>query len=273
MPKIQIILPTRLTPQHLGVVLQYFEASQRLSASEWKLALEAFDWLANATIATGKRRQSFRQFYESTVEQRYADGFLAQLLAADDPAATGETLQRQTAAALLADLEQAKLYDESVADSEYLAAYCLYWWTSFARGYRFEAIVLRELRSAGIAFTAHDVKVRAERLAPYDLIVNRRLGDIKHTTYFLYTARSFPLHCDFYVTRLYDARRRRYVPIVLLTEAAWHDLNGPVTMATLETAASVFPAPVQIMFEGQSLIVVTLASWKELVRRRQPQEL
>ena len=184
MPKTQIILPTRLTPPHLGAVLKYFEAANRLSATEWKLALEAFDLLASATVVTGRRRRSFRQFYEGTVERRHAQRFLTELLAADDPEATGEALQQQTAAALLTDLEQTGLYHEDVADSEYLAAYCLYWWTSFARGYRFEAAILRELRVAGIAFVAHDLRVRVERLSPYDLIVNRRLGDIKNTTYF-----------------------------------------------------------------------------------------
>jgi hypothetical protein len=92
---------------------------------------------------------------------------------------------------------------------------------------------------------------RAERLSPYDLIVNRWLGDIKHTTYFLHTARSFPLKCDFYITRLYDTRRRRYVRTVILTEAAWRDLNGAVTAATLENAANFFPAPVQVKLVGK----------------------
>lgn len=272
MPKTQIILPARLTPPHLDAVLKYFEATQRLGATEWKCALEAFDLLGSATLVTGRSRKSFRQFYESTVEQRHAQRFLTELLAADDPEATGEVLQQQTAADLLADLEQAGLYDEDVANSEYLAAYCLYWWTSFARGYRFEAAILRELQVSGITFVTHDPRVRSERLSPYDLIVNRRLGDIKHTTYFLHTARALPLKCDFYITRLYDARRRRYVRIVILTEAAWHDLNGPVTAATLETAAGFFPAPVQIVFEGQRFVVATFDLWKERVTRRQQRE-
>ncbi|MGH9846932.1 MAG: hypothetical protein ACREEM_50185 [Blastocatellia bacterium] len=196
MPATQIILPSRLSASHLDAVLKYFEATQRLRAPEWMLALEAFDLLRQATLVTGRQRRSFQQFYESTVEQRYADEFLSDLLAADNPETKGEALQRQVAAAILAELEQQGLYHEDIAGSEYLAAYCLYWWTSFARGYRFEAAVLRELEIAGIAFTAHDLRVRAERLAPYDLVVNRRLGDIKHTTYFLHTARALPLRCN-----------------------------------------------------------------------------
>lgn len=272
MPNTQIILPSRLTQPHLGAVLKYFEATHRLRATEWKLALEAFDLLASATLVVGKRRRSFRQFYESTVERRHANRFLTDLLAADDPETIGESLQQQIAAAILANLEQEGLYHEDVPDSEYLAAYCLYWWTSFARGYRFEAAVLRELRGGGIAFIAHDLRVRAERLSPYDLVVNRRLGDIKHTTYLLHTARSWPLKCDFYITRLYDARRRRYQQIVILTEEAWHDLNGEVTAATLETAADFLPEPVRIVFDGQRLVVIAFPLWKEKVIAQQQQE-
>lgn len=132
--------------------------------------------------------------------------------------------------------------------------------------------IIRELQAAGIAFTTHDLRARAERLSPYDLVVNRRLGDIKHTTYFLYTARSLPLKCDFYITRLYNTRRRRYERIVILTEDAWRDLNGAVPTVKLEVAAEFFPAPAQIVFEGQNLIVVTFDLWKERIKRRQRQE-
>lgn len=272
MPKPRIILPARLAPPHLAAVLKYFEATDRLSAGEWKLALEAFDVLGGATLMTGRRRRSFRQFYESTVERRHADRFLTEMLAADDPEVKGAFLQHQVAAAILANLEQEGLYHEDVADSEYVAAYCLYWWAAFARGYRFEAAVLGKLRAAGIAFVAHDLQVRAERISPYDLVVDRRLGDIKHTTYFLYTARSLPLKCDFYITQLYHAQRRRYVQIVILTEESWHDLNGPVKAATLETAADFFPEPVQIVFEGRRFVVVTFDLWKDRVKRRQERE-
>jgi hypothetical protein len=75
------------------------------------------------------------------------------------------------------------------------------------------------------------------------------------------------------ITRLYDARRRRYVQIVILTEEAWHDLNGAVTAAALETAADFFPEPVQIVFEGQRFVIVTFDLWKEREKRRQQQEI
>ncbi len=203
------------------------------------------------------------------MEDRYADGFLADLLAADDPRTKGDLLQREISATILARLEQEGLYSDDITDSEYLAAYCLSWWTGFARGYRFEVAIFSELQNEGIKFAAHDLRVRAERLSPYDLIVDKRLGEIRHTTYFLHTARSLPLKCDFYITRLYDARHRRYSQIVILTQEAWEDLNGEVTAAKLETAADFFPEPVQIMFENRRFIILTFESWKERVKRRQ----
>ncbi|MCG3161660.1 MAG: hypothetical protein JMDDDDMK_02857 [Acidobacteria bacterium] len=272
MPNIQITLPVSLTAPHLNTVLKYFERANRISPPEWKLVFEAFDLLGRATVKIGRRRITFRQFYEREVERRYADDFLNDLLATDVPEAEGETLQQKVAFNLLTWLEQDGLYHSEVADSEYLAAYCLYWWTSFARGYRFEVAILRELQTAGIVFTAHDLRIRAERFSPYDLVIDRRLGDIKHTTYFLHTARALPLQCDFYITRLYHARRRRYQPIVILTEETWRELNGAVTTATLETAAEIFPAPAQIVFQGKNLIVVTFDLWKERVKRRQQKE-
>lgn len=273
MPGTQITLPPSLTAPHLRAVLKYFESANRLNPQEWKLALGAFDLLGRATIVMGRRRLSFRQYYEREIEHRYANEFLNSLLASDDPEAGDEAMQQKIALGIITNLEEAGIYHEDVADSECLAAYCLYWWTSFARGYRFEVAILRELQAAEIAFTAHDLRVRAERLSPYDLVVGRRLGDIKHTTYFFYTARSLPLKCDFYITRLYNTRRRRYERIVILTEEAWHDLNGSVPTVTLEAAADLFPAPAQIVFEGQNLIIVTFDLWKERVKRRQQQEI
>lgn len=129
------------------------------------------------------------------------------------------------------------------------------------------------MKAAGVEFIAHDIRSRAERLSPYDLVVLRRLGDIKHTTYFLQTARSLPLSCDFYITRLYDTQSRHYVRAVILTEAAWDDLNGPVADSLLAEAALRFPTPVGIYFEGQRLIVVTFDLWAAKVLQRQQEEI
>jgi hypothetical protein len=272
MEKIQITLPSQLTPAHLRLVLKYFEKTDRLSPQEWKIVLDAFDALGKGTVAIGKRRRTFQQVYERQVERVYAEDFLATLLEQNLSESEAEALERQTALEILARLEQTGLYHEQVAGSEYLAAYCLYWWTAFARGYRFELTVFRDLRASGIAFVAHDLRKRAERRSPYDLVVLRQRGDIKRTTYFLHAARSQRLSCDFYITQLYVPRRRRYLGVVLMTRAAWKTWNGQVLSATMETAADFFPKPVQVMLEGQPFVVAPYDLWKEKVKRRQEKQ-
>ncbi|MDQ3010364.1 MAG: hypothetical protein M3X11_06640 [Acidobacteriota bacterium] len=273
MPEIRITLPDGLTTEHLSTVLAYFENSGRLSSIEWKLALKAFDLLGRAMIVGQGERQSFRQFYDQAVDRPYADQFLVQITAPEATGVTTNAQQQKLAFEIIANLERDGWYAEGIENSEYLAAYCLYWWTSFARGYRFELEIFRDLRAAGVDFTAHDVCSRSERRSPYDLVVQRRLGDIKHTTYFLYTARSLPLTCDFYITRLYDSLWKRYRRVVILTESAWYDLDGVVADALLTEAADRFPDPVGIIFEGQRLIVVTFDLWLEKIRQRQQEEI
>lgn len=272
MPQVRITLPPNLTARHLRVVLKYFEKTNRLSAREWKVALEAFDVLGKGTVAIGRQRMSFRQVYDRYVDRQYADDFIAQLMVLEDLEADAELLQQKIAFDMLARLEREGLYHEEVAGSEYLAAYCLYWWTSFARGYRFELTIFRDLRSSGIVFTAHDLRKRTERRSPYDLVVLRQLGDIKSTTYFLHSARTLPLNCDFYITRLYDPRRRCYLSVVVMTEVAWRALNGEVATVSLETAAGFFPKPVQIVLEGRRFVIAPYDLWKQKVKQRQQEE-
>lgn len=273
MSTVRITLPSLLTTRHRRVVLKYFEHTDRLSPQEWQIAFNTFDALGQASVTIGRRRMRFQQVYNRYIDRQYADRFMAQLMALTELETDAEVLQQQYAFDILAMLEREGLYHENVADSEYLAAYCLYWWAAYARGYRFELVIFRDLRASNIAFVAHDLRRRTERRSPYDLIVQRQVGDIKNTTYFLSSARAQPLHCDFYITRLYHPRRRRYVSIVVLTEAAWSTLDGDVIPVSLETAAHFFPQPVQIVLEGQRFIIVPFDLWKEKVKRRQPEEV
>jgi hypothetical protein len=272
MPQISISLPSHLTTQHRRVVLKHFEKTERLSPQEWKMALQAFDMLGKGTIKIERRQMSFQQFYDRHVDRPYADDFIARLMKLED-LEKAETLQQKTAFEILAMLEREGFYRENLVSSEYLAAYCLYWWTSFAKGYRFELSIFRDLKASGIAFVAHDLRKRSERRSPYDLLVLRQVGDIKNTTYFLYSARALPLNRDFYITRLYHSQRRRYLTVVLMAKAAWRRLNGEVPTASLETAASLFPQPVQITFEGQDFVILPFDLWKDKVKKRQQEEI
>jgi hypothetical protein len=271
-PQVQISLPTELTDEHLQVALKYFESTARLTPREWRIALECFDVLGKAEVAVARRRSTFLQAYGRYVDRRFADDFIAKLIRLEDLRAEADGLEQQTSRDVLAALERGGLYDEKVPNSEYFAAYCLYWWSAFARGYRFEVTILRDLEAAGIVFHAHDLTKRNERMSPYDLVVLRQLGDIKHTTYFLHTARTRRLQCDFYVTRLYDSRRRRYVSIVVLQEPAWRAINGPVTEAPLESAADFFPDAVQVVFDQQRLVIVSYEEWKRKVKEQQAED-
>lgn len=236
------------------------------------VALNIFHALGKGIVNVGRRRMTFQQLYDRRIDTRYADSFITRLMALEDLDTEADALLQETALTILAVLEREGLYHEEVAGSEYLAAYCLYWWTAFARGYRFELSIFRDLEASGIAFLAHDLRNRKERRSPYDLVVMRQLGDIKNTTYFLQTAATQPLRCDFYVTRLYDSRRRRYVPVVLMTEAAWRLWDGDVMAASLETAANLFPQPVKFVFGGHPFVMVLYELWKDKVKRKQPGE-
>jgi hypothetical protein len=57
-----------------------------------------------------------------------------------------------------------------------------------------------------------------------------------------------------------------------MTHAAWETWNGEVPSATLETAADFFPGPIQVMLEGQPLVLAPYDLWKQRVKRRQEQE-
>ena len=151
MPQVHIALSPNLTARHLRVVLKYFEKTNRLSPQEWKVALETFDALGKGTVTIGRQRMSFQQVYDRYVDRRVADDFIAQLMALEDLEAEAEALQQKIAFEMLAMLEREGLYHEEVVSSEYLAAYCLYWWTSFVRGVRFEVMVFRDLCASGIA--------------------------------------------------------------------------------------------------------------------------
>jgi hypothetical protein len=272
MPDVSIRLPVRLTRKHLRVVRKYFENTDRLSPQDWTIALESFHLLGSATVILAQQPLTFHQVYDRYIDQVYADDFSKRLLELENHGTKAEALQQEYAFAILEMLEQNSLYHEEVEDSEYLAAYCLYWWTAFGKGYRFELTICRDLRESGITFITHDISNREERRSPYDLIVSQQWGDIKTTAYFMYNAAMLPLSCDFYITRLYHTRQRRYLNIVILTEAAWHKLNGEVPMADLDTAADFFPDPVQIPFSGQNLVNAPYEIWKVKVKKRQQEE-
>lgn len=213
--------------------------------------------------------QTFAQFYQEVFDRPYSSALLAELLLLDDVEGEGalraEEMGKQAAASLSA-LGLGGLQETLTVEQRLLLAYCLYWWGAFAKGYITEIAVFRDLKQSGIVFQAHDLRQAAERFSPDDLTVSGLRGDIKSSTYFLHTARHFPLRHDFYITALFDAQSRQRRRVVMMQADAWDKIDGDTQAAELAQAAALLPQPVAINVKGQRLIVVEYNLWKEKIR-------
>jgi hypothetical protein len=67
----------------------------------------------------------------------------------------------------------------------------------------------------------------------------------------------------------YDAARRSYRRIVILTEEAWHGINGKTVRGDLARAAQLLPRVVGVTFLGYHLVVADYPVWKQKVLHRQ----
>lgn len=262
-------LATNLTDEHKALVLRYLGEAERFSLAEWVTLLEAFTTLSGSMARLDDERLTFQAFYDRFIDQVYSEVFIAGLFAETDILARVPAIQASYARQIYQRLRNEPFALGSTPETECLLAYCLYWWASFARGYAFELEVFRDLEAAGVHFTAHDLRMREQRFSPCDLTVLGMTGDIKNTTYFLYIARSFPLTCDFYITRLYNAVTRRYIRIVVLTDEVWRRINGDTVSSDLAKAAQLLPQVVGVTFLGYDLVVADYEVWKQKVLQRQ----
>lgn len=270
---IQITLNPQLTKDERVAIGRYLTEHGRLRAEEWVTALHAFDILGSSTLTVGGGTETFSSIYTRLVEERHADRFIERILALEtDIQVEGERLKAVVARKIARDLSEAGFYRRDVPETRYLLAYCYYWWDAFARGYIFEAQVYQDLAQSDIDFLAHDIRDPVERRSRSDVIILGREGDVKTSTYFLTADRTKVLRHDFYIARLYDARRHRYTIVVLMKEDAWRDIDGDTTPAVLDQAANFLPEPVQVEYAGFPLIVVDYDVWKERVKARQRQE-
>jgi hypothetical protein len=266
---VRVELTSALTDEQKAAVLRYLGEAERFSSAEWVTLLEAFTTLHDSTVQLEEATLSFQVFYERLVDRKSSDQFIAELLANTDVSVQASALQARYARQIYQQLRSPPYVLGSTPESECLLAYCLYWWASFARGYTFEWETFRDLTDAGIRFVAHDLLVREQRRSPVDLMVLDLMGDVKSTTYFLYVARSFPLTCDFYITRIYHGAEQRYVRIALLTGEAWRRIDGDTVSGDLARAPSLLPQVVGITFLGYDLIVVDYEVWKQKILQRQ----
>ena len=270
---LKIELNPQLTQPERAAITRYLTQHGQLSTQEWLVALRAFDLLGNSTAIIGEQRETFSAIHTRLVDQKHADDFIEQLLKLKkDVRAKGERLKAAVARTIARGLADAGLYQQDIAETRYLLAYCYYWWNAFAKGYIFEVQIYRDLEGSGVEFTAHDIRDPIERRSRSDLIVLGREGDIKTSTYFLTTARTqIPRH-DFYIARLYDRQHRRYRVAVIMSEATWRDIDGDTVFTTLEKATTLFPQATQVRYANGVLVVVDYDGWKQRVKAQQQEE-
>jgi len=271
-----ITLHPLFTEAHQKVVLKYLQSPRALSKAEWTEALTAFDLLSLSLIHYEGRSQTFKRFYEEEIEQKYASLLITDLLEMKDVENEGARRAFALLGKVRADLEEnlplfgipqsGRLREPLTVEGRLLLAFCTYWWGSFAKGYITEITIFRVLEKEGIQFQAHDILSQEGRFSSWDLIVEGMEGDIKSSTYFLYTSRSFPLRHAFYITSLYNRNKRKYLRVVILKESAWHEINGETVPTTLEQVWGVFPGAGEISFKEQRLIVVEYELWKAKIK-------
>ena len=181
---VQIDLPFSFRAQHRRATLAYLVERRAMSDADWLTDEEAFDLLRGAKARLGGREKTIEEIYNEVVENKYADDFIQRLLQASDVPQEAERLRHEIAKTIISQLTELGWFDPRTKDSRFLLAYCLFWWYSFTKGYAFEIEIFADLKKSGVAFNAHDLRVRAERFSAFDLFVLTFCGEIKTSTYF-----------------------------------------------------------------------------------------
>ena len=270
MAQLFIKLPQKMTKVHQIIVEKYLIDSRQLTKNQWRVALEAFDLLATATAQKGTQVHTFRTLYRLLIDKAYATSFLRELEKMDDPERNGLALQAKITRQIGVQLGQSGWIDvQQVPYSLYLQAYCAFWWDSFAKGYRFEAAVFRDLRRSGIDFWAHDFTESQQRYTSYDLIVSGWQGDVRTSTYFLTTARTRTLSHAFYITRLWHQQRRKRVWAVAMQPHIWDEIDGDTEVVHLYQVPKRFPEVSKVYSNNRTLIVAEYTVWKTKILRYQ----
>jgi hypothetical protein len=142
-------------------------------------------------------------------------------------------------------------------------------WVSFARGYRFEVSIYRDLKVSGVEFVAHDILNPDERHSPFDLIVLGLRGDIKYSTYFLSADMLSRAASDFFITRIYDVMEREWLYIVIIRATVWQRFDGMTVLTSRSELTRLLPSPSLVEINGNMIVVISYKDWKQRVRERQ----
>lgn len=259
----EVRLNPQLRQEHHRVLLHYLVDELTLSSSDWSTLVEAVGLLDDSVTVIGRQEQTFRQFYSTHIDRKFADSFLARLFTLEALEVEGSRLQAKVARKICRLLDEIEGINRDDNDCRILLVNCLYWWAAFSRGYLFELAICRDLSASGIRFRAHDIANRNERFSPYDLLVEGFRGDIKYTTYFLTTARLTQLNSYFFITRWYHTRRREWLRVVIFRERMRERLFADVaaTQKTLEELSLNSPAAFTI--DNITLTALECEQWKQ----------
>jgi len=264
----EIHLNPKLTARHIELALKYLSRPTSIAGEEWPIALEAFDLLRSSIVNYKGTTYTFTEFYTEVVDNQYADAFIAELLKLADMS-EAPRLVRAYNQRVIEDLAALGVVDDAADEERCLAAFCVYWWSSFMKGYVREQTIFRDLEEAGIQFVGHNLAVREERMSPFDLLLLGFKGDIETSTYFLLVARSYPLSCDFYITRLFSRRLQRWRDVVIMTTAMWMRIDGETKPCRLAEVGDVLPDVAQVTLFGDTLVIVDYTVWKAKVKAKQ----
>ena|GEM_PF-2103386 len=189
MPSVAIQLSADFVPYHEDVVIRYL-ADQLHGQNDWRLAIEAFNLLDNATVTISGSIYNFRTLYRQFVDERFSDLYLHALVGLTNIREQSPTLWASFARQIVQTFIQLQWQVDGQTAIRLYLSYLLYWWNAFARGYAFEVEVFQDLEHSSIHFQAHDLLDRYERFSSSDLTVIKQAGDIKTSTYFLHVAPS-----------------------------------------------------------------------------------
>jgi len=257
-----IIIPPSFTAVHQSVIIRYLTNYQALSSKEWLVALEGFDILGEAIVIAEGNRTKLKKLYTQFIDRKYADDFLENLF---------PSLQLKGAIAkqIFEDLSSLGFYDNKNLSSQFVLAYCFYWWDAFVKGYIFEAMIFKDLGDFGIEFISHDFRDREQRFSRSDLILSGFRGDVKTSSYFIHSPRTNILTNDFYITRLFAPDKHQWLEVVLMQEQLFVIINGDTIECELKKCYQIFPSPVRVKLFQCDLIALPYQEWKQRIRIQQ----
>lgn len=264
MVAIEIILPSTFTQSDSDILAQYLREGHRLSWQDWQALARVMDKLKHGQVWFQDRQHTFHRFYEQMVDRPYAGPFLDQLYDLTDVAPAGQGLWATYAKEVTQWLRQTGFQDVQTDYAGYLVAYCLYWWSAFARGHIFELFIFRDLEASGVDFSPHDPRLLSERYARHDLVIGEWRGDVKLSFYFLGETEAPPL--DFYITRVYDRLQHIYQIVVLTKMSVWRQIDGDTLPGQLATALSHLPHPIRLHLGHLIWVLSTFKNWKRQIR-------